>query len=338
MQCSECDPTDNGMDADACPICLCSFASSPDEAQQQMNLGCSHGLCAGCLYTYAQMKLSCRNPVRCPCCAVPVSFDVLSALFAIKPAALAVRARLNKSIPASHDPDADLFMRAVQTIQEAALREPTEPAADEAETSAAERRRARRADSCAERAFESWSRNNHIKLCPSCSVPIVKNGGCSSMRCTRCQTSFRWDSLPLACPCAGYHYSAKPPFIQRCAHIQREQLPRRRELEFKLQKYVLSAPLVAVTLPVYAVVVPLLYLEEAGHSAYMDRRRRLQRRELERNREGRLAAYRERSYMEMEIERQRMSSCLTTGAHQWTSGWCAACGALTTDPLACTQP
>lgn len=31
--------------------------------------------------------------------------------------------------------------------------------------------------------------------CPRCHVRIEKNGGCSNMHCTRCNHSFRWDTI-----------------------------------------------------------------------------------------------------------------------------------------------
>ena len=39
--------------------------------------------------------------------------------------------------------------------------------------------------------------------CPKCHVRIEKNGGCSHMFCSRCNTHFTWQSLPDNQPVAG---------------------------------------------------------------------------------------------------------------------------------------
>lgn len=39
--------------------------------------------------------------------------------------------------------------------------------------------------------------------CPKCHIRIEKNGGCSHMFCSRCNTHFTWKSLPEQKPIAG---------------------------------------------------------------------------------------------------------------------------------------
>jgi len=46
----------------------------------------------------------------------------------------------------------------------------------------------------AEDRIRIWASNNElVKHCPKCSNLIEKNGGCSHMMCTKCQTSFNWE-------------------------------------------------------------------------------------------------------------------------------------------------
>jgi len=48
--------------------------------------------------------------------------------------------------------------------------------------------------------FLKWATAAGVYLCPSCHVPIEKNGGCSHMHCTECDTDFDWiyDALSLS--------------------------------------------------------------------------------------------------------------------------------------------
>mmetsp|Transcript_13855 Transcript_13855/g.20444 ORF Transcript_13855/g.20444 Transcript_13855/m.20444 type:complete len:474 (+) Transcript_13855:176-1597(+) len=41
----------------------------------------------------------------------------------------------------------------------------------------------------------------NTRRCPSCSVPITKNGGCNHMRCSHCHASFCWQCMRLRTRC-----------------------------------------------------------------------------------------------------------------------------------------
>jgi hypothetical protein len=45
---------------------------------------------------------------------------------------------------------------------------------------------------------------SHTLPCPSCSVPIVKSGGCNHMRCSHCRASFCWACMQLRTRCRAY--------------------------------------------------------------------------------------------------------------------------------------
>lgn len=38
---------------------------------------------------------------------------------------------------------------------------------------------------------QNWV-DKHAKLCPRCSAPIEKKGGCDHMECMRCYKAFKW--------------------------------------------------------------------------------------------------------------------------------------------------
>lgn len=50
---------------------------------------------------------------------------------------------------------------------------------------------------------KTWIENN-TRLCPSCSVPITKNGGCNHMQCSRCNAKFCWACMRLRTSCRAY--------------------------------------------------------------------------------------------------------------------------------------
>lgn len=52
---------------------------------------------------------------------------------------------------------------------------------------------------CADKEFEEWMKENpgNRKLCPKCSTPIEKSGGCNHMICTHCKSNMCWVCLKL---------------------------------------------------------------------------------------------------------------------------------------------
>lgn len=56
---------------------------------------------------------------------------------------------------------------------------------------------------------KTWM-NANMRRCPSCSVPITKNGGCNQMKCLHCHVNFCWACMKLRTKCRPYncHYNA----------------------------------------------------------------------------------------------------------------------------------
>jgi hypothetical protein len=52
----------------------------------------------------------------------------------------------------------------------------------------------------------------HTRPCPSCSVPIVKSGGCNHMRCSHCGADFCWACMSLRTSCRAYQCSNGAPY------------------------------------------------------------------------------------------------------------------------------
>ena len=56
-----------------------------------------------------------------------------------------------------------------------------------------------------------WLKSN-TRPCPSCSVPINKNGGCNHIRCSHCLASFCWACMKLRTNCAAYNCKHGAPY------------------------------------------------------------------------------------------------------------------------------
>eukprot|EP00980_Cylindrotheca_fusiformis_P029621 scaffold23625_cov137-Cylindrotheca_fusiformis.AAC.6 len=50
---------------------------------------------------------------------------------------------------------------------------------------------------------KSWMEQN-TRPCPSCSVPITKNGGCNHIHCSHCNAKFCWACMRLRTSCRAY--------------------------------------------------------------------------------------------------------------------------------------
>lgn len=50
---------------------------------------------------------------------------------------------------------------------------------------------------------KAWMENN-TRLCPSCSAPIAKQGGCNHMQCSHCRAKFCWACMRLRTSCRAY--------------------------------------------------------------------------------------------------------------------------------------
>eukprot|EP00966_Prymnesium_polylepis_P078141 1811258-Prymnesium_polylepis.1 len=51
------------------------------------------------------------------------------------------------------------------------------------------------------RQFLAAARQLHMRRCPSCKAPIVKNGGCDNMMCGACRYRFSWRKAPIISRC-----------------------------------------------------------------------------------------------------------------------------------------
>jgi hypothetical protein len=181
----------------------------------------------------------------------------------------------------------------------------------------------------AERQFMQWARMHHIKPCPNCSAPIEKRGGCRNMRCYACQHRFRWDQVPLSCPCAGYHYIKCYPFVKRCEHMKLKDVPTLQRASYIAQKTIVSLPALAILTPAALAIAPFLGISLCYNSwkkSARARRRRqfVQHRVNSRRLEAGAARWRDEVLA---------SSCSRTGNHQWVLGWCPGCGTMDPSPL-----
>jgi len=176
--------------APAVPDCLNSCLGTVAEEQDTLKLlslrRCGHALCAPCLRKHAAQLQRLGGHVWCPMCRRP----------------LAVQEVLDAS-----DEAITSCMRddAVQADVESLAPLPRV-------TTPADIRRRERAEQRAQRQFESAARSMHMKCCPHCRAPIIKDGGCNNMHCRSCNRHFQWDAAPTVFPCRQVHLAKKCTF------------------------------------------------------------------------------------------------------------------------------
>ncbi|KAL7545030.1 hypothetical protein ACHAWF_008399 [Thalassiosira exigua] len=66
-------------------------------------------------------------------------------------------------------------------------------------------------DSAAEAATQRW-KNSNTRPCPGCSSPIIKNGGCNHIKCSRCRVDFCWACMRPRTSCRAYQCKHGAPF------------------------------------------------------------------------------------------------------------------------------
>jgi len=147
---------------------------------------CRHELCSPCLRTHTAMQQELGSAVWCPVCRRPLHVrDVLDA------SAGPIKACMQE--PEGGDDDAAaaaaMALPRVPTQRDQWLRE--------------------RAERRAQRQFEATARRMHMKCCPRCRAPIIKDGGCNNMNCRACRHSFQWDVAPTVFPCRQVHLCKK---------------------------------------------------------------------------------------------------------------------------------
>ena len=179
----------------------------------------------------------------------------------------------------------------------------------------------------------AYFRLHHVKLCPSCSSPIEKNGGCPSMRCFSCSTSFRWTDVPLACPCKGFHTKWKHkclPLAQWCEHVPkvgRHHVSLRAHAAYYAQNGCVLALPMALASPVLALVatvwVPHRVIVRPVREAYQAWNQRAEARRRLRSATARAAIF----HQESECTLQSRLACRRGEApHDLVAGWCQNCG------------
>ena len=174
----------------ACPICLEAFPT-PSDASQHVKLTCGHAFCSPCFSTYAEYRCGSSTHIPCPCCRSNV----------LKPG---VANRDAETAAARRRPS----RRRVDRRPNAGESPPWWLAGARPVSSAAERAELSRAAGKLE-----------LRCCPSCSTPILKNGGCNHMRCP-CGRSFQWDQARPVHPCRRCHYDASRSVWRRWSSCQ----------------------------------------------------------------------------------------------------------------------
>ncbi|KAL1530647.1 hypothetical protein AB1Y20_001547 [Prymnesium parvum] len=185
---------------------------------------CNHELCLPCLKAHTSRQQRLSTPVWCPVCRR--SLDVQDVL--------------------------DASSEGVKACMKPGGQGTDEMAAVDAEAPlprcAADGRKRERANREENRKFEAAARKLHMKKCPGCSAPIIKNGGCNNMNCRVCRTAFKWDKASPLFPCNSVHINKKGmPFW---CYICPGASPIAKAKLFAVRAVVLS-----VSLPAVAIVV-----------------------------------------------------------------------------------
>lgn len=166
---------------DVCGICLGTIGDEEQgAADAPIKLRrCSHTFCMPCLATHIETQRKAARPAWCPICRRPVDiFDVLS-----------VCDRESCGLGEGEEAEA---VRVPETMEQRREREHS----------------ARKA----QRDFEKMAARLHMRKCPHCAVPIIKNGGCNNMTCRGgCGRSFQWNRAPTVVPCRQVHLRSTGP-------------------------------------------------------------------------------------------------------------------------------
>ena len=170
-RCVECDPDKPAPDV--CGICL-SAIGDEEQGEAPIKLRrCSHSFCSPCLAKHIETQRKAGRAAWCPICRRPVDiFDVLR----------------------------------VCDRESCGLGEGGEAEAVRAPETAEQRRERERSARQAQRDFEAMAARLHMRKCPHCAVPIIKNGGCNNMTCRGgCGRSFAWNRAPTVVACRQVH-------------------------------------------------------------------------------------------------------------------------------------
>lgn len=231
--------TPNEEAALECPICL-------DTVSTGFKLSCGHNFCEACLSTYAstvagQQSSTATPKLACPCCKKTLNNNECSSLgikLLVRPPALPSTRIRDRGYP--HPEREELEWHALNGIHQRR----TSNAADENHGQAAELGRA--------------AGRIPIRYCPYCTVPIVKDGGCNSMRCGSCHRRFDWLKARPARPCRHAHDNFKTcAFCSTAARGEAVAIQGAKAVGiFPLAALVVGAGLTAMSLLIPTVLVP----------------------------------------------------------------------------------
>ena len=186
-------------EAPACPICLDPCTD------RQRTLDCGHIFCEACICKYAEgLRNHQHSPSRlmfpCPCCREEVPIWQQRKL--TEEAITSEQVELTEAECAAQPTAAAVMVQSHEAARSAAaqsiLRRVYRPAqmpwwSQRVGQSEQERRELARA-----------SGRLPLRFCPGCSTPIIKNGGCNSMRCP-CGRRFKWMEAQPVRPCRHCH-------------------------------------------------------------------------------------------------------------------------------------
>ena len=289
MECAACD--------NDCAICLHAVTNS-------FTLGCAHTYCSGCLAKHLE-RSSC-----CPLCNEVASASVLTRLL-----------RTASEAGEITDVQATVWSEAVasRAAIAAAAAAAAPPTAEELQARTA-------ADQRSDRDFERFARENHVKQCPDCSVPIIKYGGCNNMTCRACKRQFKWTDAPLVHPCTGVHYKFAPPFAVGCVHWRKQDLPVSANLQVAVCKGACFSVVAVLVFPFAIAAAPFVC---AANALKVRKKKQMRLRKLRKLRAAQ--PYTDPAVLlvarnQLEADRRVANSCRASGDHAWVSDWCSSCG------------
>lgn len=180
-------------------VCIVCF-----EPRAPFDVGCAHPCCGGCLARHALAHLSSVAWPSCPTCRAPIARSRLRSLLLL-PSSSGTWPPFEGWPDSADDPGRPASADELLGRLDARQAERDAPPSTTDRVLAAE--------------FGRWARTSDARRCPQCDAVIVKDGGCSQMRCTRCDHAFRWEAA--ARPRVALRPCAQPPFVRRATAWRR---------------------------------------------------------------------------------------------------------------------
>jgi len=244
---------DNDLEEQACPICFETLFAQRKGRRQLLRgdtktkakkvwCDCGHAFCEDCLATYVRTSISegrtGHGTVRCPVdkCPVPIQqtliHDLVSSADWKKHLHLVEECKVAENPLLRHCSQPSC--RGLARLEEAPA--PGSRAAKQylkatcrlcqhvfCANCGYEPHRWSICDGAMDKAYKEWKKSmgGAVKPCPGCGHHVEKTGGCSAMRCSRCQVCFCWICMKMrGCTCHNndvyVHYP--PPYGPVHAH------------------------------------------------------------------------------------------------------------------------